>query len=204
MGAFRDQLDGVAWRCLSRFGGTFLVKYTIDQGLLTPVARVSLGIFSGLVMHGFVAWRIRSASGYHPALSALAASGSITICAAILAALHLYDLIQPLPAFAVLAVVAVATMVLALQHGPILAALGLLGGYAVPLLIGAIAIRMGAVLAYATLISASGMLMVRYAYRRWLWWCMLAAALGWNLLSLADASGRRAPRALSGRIGSLQ
>ena len=168
--------------------GIFLVKYTIDQGLLTPVARVSLGIVGGLVMHGFVAWRIRSASGYHPALSALAASGSITICAAILAALHLYDLIQPLPAFAVLAVVAVATMVLAVQHGPILAALGLLGAYAVPLLIGGDSDQMGAVLAYATLISASGMLMVRYAYRRWLWWCMLAAALGWNLLSLAEAS----------------
>ena len=79
-------------------------------------------------------------------------------------------------------------MVLALQHGPILAALGLLGGYAVPLLIGGDSDQMGAVLAYATLISASGMLMVRYAYRRWLWWCMLAAALGWNLLSLAEAS----------------
>ena len=103
--------------------GIFLVKYTIDQGLLTPVARVLLGIGGGLAMHGVVAWRVRTPSGYHPALSALAAAGSITICAAILAALHLYDLIQPVPAFAVLAALAVATMVLALQHGPMLAAL---------------------------------------------------------------------------------
>ena len=168
--------------------GIFLVKYTIDQGLLTPVARVLLGVISGLVMHGFVAWRVRGSSGYHPALSALAAAGSITICAAILAALHLYDLIQPLPAFAVLAVLAIATMVLAMQHGPILAGLGLLGGYAVPLLVGGDSDRMGALLAYATLISASGMLMVRYAYRGWVWWCMLAAALGWNLVSLGDPS----------------
>ena len=168
--------------------GIFLVKYTIDQGLLTPVARVLLGIVGGLAMHGIVAWRVRTSSGYHPALSALAAAGSITISAAILAALHLYDLIQPLPAFAVLAALAVATMVLALRHGPILAALGMLGGYAVPLLVGGDSDRMGALLAYATLISASGMLMVRYAYRRWLWWCMLAAALGWNLVSLGDAS----------------
>ena len=168
--------------------GIFLVKYSIDQGLLTPLARVLLGVVGGLAMHGVVAWRVRAASGYQPALSALAAAGSITICAAILAALHLYDLIAPLPAFAVLAALAVATMVLALQHGPVLAVLGILGGYAVPLLVGGDSDRMGGVLAYATVVSVSGMLMVRYAYRRWLWWCMLAAALGWNLVSFGNAS----------------
>ena len=168
--------------------GIFLVKYTIDQGLLAPLARVVLGIAGGLAMHGFVAWRVRGPGGYHPALSALAAAGSVTIAAAVLAALHLYDLVHPLPAFAILALLALATMLLALQHGPILAALGLLGGYAVPLLVGGDSERMGAVLAYATLISAAGMLMARYACRRWLWWCMLAAALGWNLVSLGTAS----------------
>ena len=165
------------------FAGVFLVKYAIDQGLLTPAARVALGTCTGLAMHALAEWLVRRTRRRHPSFSALAAGASVTLSAAALAALHLYGLVSATVAFAWLAAVSLATMALALRHGPVLAALGLIGSYAVPLLVGGDSGRIVEVLAYCLIVSAAVLLMVRYAYRAWLWWGVLGGSLFWWLLS---------------------
>lgn len=164
--------------------GIFLVKYSIDQGLLTPWARVALGTAAGLAMHALAEWTVRKTARSHPALSALAAGASLTLCAAVLAALHLYELIPAALAFVVLAAVSMATMALALRHGPVLAALGLIGCYVVPLLVGGDGGSIVDVLAYCLIVGVTVISMLRYAYRRWLWWGAVIGSLFWWMTSI--------------------
>ena len=173
--------------------GVFLVKYSIEQGLLTPWARIALGTCTGFAMHALAEWAVRKTGRGHSALSALAAAASLTLCAAALAALHLYELVPPIAAFVFVAAVSMATMVLALRHGPVLAALGLIGCYAVPLLVGGDGGRIVEVMGYCLIVSTAVLLMIRYAYRAWLWRGVVAGSLFWWLLSTGQdaADGSR-------------
>ncbi len=167
--------------------GVFLVKYSIDQGLLTPWARVALGTATGLAMHVLAEWLPRKTGQGHPAFSALAAAGSVTLSAAALAALHLYELVPAIAVFVFLAGVFGATMALALRHGPVLAALGLVGCYAVPLLVGGDG-DVASVLGYCLIVSSAVMLMTRYVSRAWLRRGVLAGSLFWWMTSLVAES----------------
>ena len=176
-------------------GGVFLVKYSIDQGLLTPWARVAIGTLAGFGMHVLAEWLFRKTGNRHPAFSSLAAAGSITLCAAALAALHLYELIPAAATFVFVAAVSMGTLALALRHGPVLAALGLIGSYVVPLLVGGDTGRIVGVLVYCVIVSAAVLLLIRHRFRAWLWHGMLAGATFWWLASLpgSQADGYRGP-----------
>jgi uncharacterized membrane protein len=115
-------------------GGAFLVKLSIDYGLLTPPVRVLLAVLLGLGLCGASEWLARreltepdagSALSYVP--QALAAGGAATVFAAIYAAYQLYGLIGATAAFVLLAATAAATVALALRQGIFVAALGLVG-----------------------------------------------------------------------------
>ncbi|HWK55522.1 MAG TPA: DUF2339 domain-containing protein [Hyphomicrobiales bacterium] len=163
--------------------GVFLVKYSMDQGYLGPLARVVAGVLTGIALHVAAGW-LRRRQGFDPAFAALAGGGSLTLFAALLAALHLYSLLAPGLAFALLALVAVLTMGLALWHGAPLAILGLLGAYAVPLLVGGSSDGMTIALVYALVIAAAALLLMRWVYRRWLWLGMFGGVALWFMLAL--------------------
>ncbi|UTA46633.1 DUF2339 domain-containing protein [Simiduia sp. 21SJ11W-1] len=165
--------------------GVFLAKYSIEQGLLGPGARIAGGIVTGIALHLGALW-LRAKQGAHPSFAALAGGGSITLFAAFLAALHLYQMFSPLTIFACLALVAVATLWLALLHGPVLAAIGMLGAYSVPLLVSTGSGNILAAMAYALIISASVLWLLRMVYRPWLWWGCIAGALLWWALSFSS------------------
>src|SRR5258705_8572583 len=123
-------------------GGGFLVKLSIDYGLLTPSVRVVLGVLLGvgLALAGDWVARREPAPGleettpsYVP--QALAAAGAATVFASLYAAYQLYELLPAGLAFPLLAGTAAATVVISLRHGPLVAALGLVGAYFVPLLV---------------------------------------------------------------------
>lgn len=158
--------------------GIFLAKYSIDQGYLGPGARVTGGILLGLALHSAAEYLRRTREG-HKALAALAAGGSITLFAALLASLHLYQLMNVWLVFAGLSIVALFTMALALLHGPILAILGILAAYLVPVLIGGQAGNALSASVYALIISASALFLIRYVYRPWLWLGLLAGGFFW-------------------------
>jgi uncharacterized membrane protein len=84
-------------------------------------------------------------------------------------------------------------MALATVHGPTLAIMGLLGAYVVPILVSEHSGNTLVALGYSLIVTTAALFLIRFVYRPWLWFGMLAGALGWWLLSLsgADADGYR-------------
>src|SRR5579862_9208907 len=123
-------------------GGAFLVKLSIDQGLLTPLVRVVLGILLGIGLSVGAEWARRrelvedarsGGASYVP--QALAAAGAATVFASLYAAHALYGFLPSGLAFPLLAATAGATVLQSLRYGPLVAALGLVGAFVVPLLV---------------------------------------------------------------------
>ncbi|WP_349369440.1 DUF2339 domain-containing protein [Salinarimonas sp.] len=153
-------------------GGIFLVRASIEAGLLGPAARIGLGaLFALALMAGGEILRRRTApipafgGAYAP--GALTAAGATTAFAVTYAAFALYGFIGPTLAFALLAAIALGTMVAAALHGPALAALGLLGALVAPLLIETDAPNAWALIAYLAFVAASAYGVARL--RRWRW-----------------------------------
>jgi uncharacterized membrane protein len=164
--------------------GVFLVRHSIEQGWLGPTARVLLGMATGLALHALAEWLRRRMERNYDAVAALAGGASLTLYAAVLAALHLYQLWPPAVIFLLLALISLGTLLLALRHGPVLAILGMLGAYAVPALLGGAADQLVTVLAYVLTVALAGFLLMRYVYRPWLWWGTVAGALLWWWIAL--------------------
>ncbi|WJR67529.1 DUF2339 domain-containing protein [Neorhizobium sp. CSC1952] len=132
------------------FGGIFLVRYSIEAGLLGPGARLTLAAIFGLILlaageivrRRFSPWAMPQISErYGNALSGamipgvLTAAGAVTLLGAIYAAHAIYGFIGPASAFILLALVSFATIALSLLHGQALAGLGLLASLATPALV---------------------------------------------------------------------
>jgi uncharacterized membrane protein len=123
-------------------GGIFLVRYTIEAGLLGPAARVSLAGALGIVLIAVAEYLRRTrlempspgAKGaYLPGI--LTAAGAFVLFGAIYAAHGIYGFIGPATAYVLLGVVGVATIAAALVHGQALGGLGVVGSLATPLLV---------------------------------------------------------------------
>lgn len=118
------------------FAGFFLVRYWIDNGLLTPEMRVLLGLAFGGVLLGAAHWlRARNIAGGARIAQALAGAGIADLYICLFAAATLYDLIAPWLGFIGMALVTALAVFLALEHGVPIALLGLLGGFFTPALI---------------------------------------------------------------------
>ncbi|OMP73615.1 hypothetical protein BV900_07895 [Agrobacterium tumefaciens] len=123
-------------------GGIFLIKYSIESGLLSPAVRLSLAAIFGLGL-GLAGEAIRRkavpgiATTYSNAMipGVLTAAGALTLFGVIYAAYGIYDYISPTTAFILLGLVAFATIGLSLLHGQALAGFGLLGSMLTPALI---------------------------------------------------------------------
>ncbi len=169
-------------------GGAFLVKLSIDYGLLTPAVRVTLGVLLGLALWAgaeWVVWGVPPAGRQGNVSQALAAAGAATIFASLYAAYQLYGLLPPALAFPLLALTAAATVLMSLQHGPFVAVLGLAGAFAVPAMVGSEQPSAFALFAYLILVGAGSLALLRHRAWWWLAWIALAGSIGWALLWLA-------------------
>jgi uncharacterized membrane protein len=109
------------------------VKYTAEAGLLGPTARVVGAFLFGIGLLVAGEWmRPRVARLAH----GLSAAGVSTLFVALLAAVHLYHLIPEVAGFFGMLVLTIFAVLLSLRQGPIIALVGLVGGYMAPLLIG--------------------------------------------------------------------
>jgi len=124
------------------FGGIFLVRYSIEAGLLGPAARLTLACIFGLIlMAGGELLRRRAMPQMSERFSnamipgALTAAGAVTLLGAIFASYAVYDFIGATPAFILLAFVSFVTIALSLLHGQALAGLGLLASLITPALV---------------------------------------------------------------------
>ncbi len=121
--------------------GIFLVQYGVENGLLPPTARVIAALLFGaaMIVTGEIIRRKygddeTSATAYLP--SVFSGAGLVTLFGGILAARQLYDLIGPEAALAAMVLVALVGLVLGWFHGPLLAAVGLIGAFAAPFVVG--------------------------------------------------------------------
>jgi len=173
-------------------GGAFLVKLSIDYGLLTPLVRIVLGVLLGIGLWAGAEWVVwEEPAEIRPSnvAQALAAAGAVTIFASLFAAYQLYGLLPPAVAFPLLAATSAATVLMSLQHGPFVAVLGLAGAFAVPLLVGSNEPLALPLFAYLTLVSAASLALLRHRAWWWLAWVSVAGSIGWALLWLVLSYG---------------
>ncbi|MES0864061.1 DUF2339 domain-containing protein [Ruegeria sp. SCPT10] len=121
--------------------GIFLVQYGVENGLLPPSARVAAALAFGaaLIAAGeFVRRKFGddedASTAYLP--SVFSGAGLVTLFGGVLAARQLYDLISPEAALGGMVLIVLLGLVLGWFHGPLLAAVGLLGGFAAPFMVG--------------------------------------------------------------------
>lgn len=169
--------------------GTFLVKYAIDEGLLGPAARVTLGFVLGVVLAAGGEWlrqrplqRAIAAVRPNYVPPALTSSGLFIAFGSIYAAYALYGLIPPFVAFAGLALVALAAVGLSLLQGPFVALLGLFSAFATPALIATNTPSAWGLFSYLLLVEAACLALARY--RAWWWFSIptLAGTVVWPVL----------------------
>ena len=164
-------------------GGFFLVKYTIEAGLVGPGVRIFLGalLAVGLLAGGEWLRRKENASNIAgvPAAnipSILTAAGTAVAYATVWAAYELYGFLPPALAFVLLGAVALGTLAAALLHGPWVAALGLVGAYVTPILVSTEVPNYWALYIYLAVVSAAAFGLARI--RLWRWLAVTAVAFG--------------------------
>lgn len=162
--------------------GVFMVAYSIENQLMSPETRLVLAGLTGIALHAVAEW-LRRKKGTDMVFAALAGGASIILYASLLAAFSLPQPPSPQVIFIGLALVSFATLWLALRHGPELAALGLLGGYLVPLLVKTDAGHIEYALIYSLILTFFALWLLAYVKRQWLWWGVVAGSLLWWLVS---------------------
>jgi uncharacterized membrane protein len=161
--------------------GVLFFKYSIEHGLISPTLRVTLGTLAGI---GAIAASERLRGRYGFTSNGLAGGGVATLYAAFWAAKSLYGLIGMELAFALMSLTTAVSCFLAIRHGSLLIAnLGLVGGFATPLLLSSGSDRPLGLFGYLLVLDA-GFLFVAYK-RKWplvAGLCLLGTALlqaGW-------------------------
>jgi uncharacterized membrane protein len=184
-------------------GAIFLVRYSIEQGLIGPGMRIFLGALFAAALITAGEWTRRresmSAATSLPQASIpamLTAAGTIAAFATVWAAYGLYAFLGPGSAFLLLGVVALATLAAALLHGPALAGLGLVGAYVTPLLVSTEQPSFWALYLYLAVVTAAAFALARARLWRWLAITAVVASTLWILPGLIDAPGEPAPHLL--------
>lgn len=108
-------------------------KYSIENDLISPLTRIVLGYFTAIGLLGF---GIKLKQKYE-SYSAVLVSGSIVILYFItFFAYNFYDLIPPIPTFALMVIFTAFAVVAAISYNrQVIAHIGLVGAYAVPFLL---------------------------------------------------------------------
>ena len=154
--------------------GAFLVKYSIDIGLLSPAVRILLGLLLGTALLGGGQWLRRQA----PAIAqALAAAAVADWFASLFAATALYHLLSPGFGFVCLAVVTAIGIALALREGPFVGIVGLAGGFITPAIVASGTPQAGVLFAYLFLIQLGALIL---QHKRG-WWYLAALGIGGGL-----------------------
>lgn len=184
-------------------GGVFLVRYSIESGLLGPGVRLTLAALFGLILIAAGELVRRKALPKAEALYAnamvpgiLTAAGAVSLFGAIYAAHGIYEFIGPTLAFLLLGLTAFGVLGLSLLHGQALAGLGLVGSMLTPLLISTTAPSLWTLFIYLTVAQVATALASRI--KGWLIVPAIAQVLLglWALVALID-SAEITPIALS-------
>jgi uncharacterized membrane protein len=175
-------------------GGFFMVRYSIEAGLLGPGVRTVLGALFALALLGAGEWTRRKESisqiaalpiANIPAI--LTAAGTAVAFATVYAAYALYGFLVPATAFILLGLVALGTLAAALLHGPALAGLGVVGAFVTPVLVSSGKPDYWALYIYLAIVTAAAFGLARVRLWRWLAVTTIAFALLWTLPDLGTS-----------------
>lgn len=172
-------------------GGFFMVRYSIEAGLLGPGVRTILGGLFALALLAAGEWtRRRESISQIAALpianipAILTAAGTAVAFATVYAAYALYGFLVPATAFILLGLVAMGTLAAALLHGPALAGLGVVGAFVTPVLVSSGKPDYWALYIYLAIVTAAAFGLARVRLWRWLAVTTIAFALLWTLPGL--------------------
>lgn len=183
-------------------GGFFMVRYSIEAGLLGPGVRVFLGGLFAAALLGAGEWTRRKESistiealpiANIPAI--LTAAGTAVAFATIYAAYALYGFLVPATAFVLLGIVAMGTLAAALLHGPALAGLGVVGAFVTPVLVSSGKPDYWALYIYLAIVTAASFGLARIRLWRWLAVTTIVFAVLWIFPGLDAAELQVAPHA---------
>ncbi|MBA3607232.1 MAG: DUF2339 domain-containing protein [Chthoniobacterales bacterium] len=153
-------------------GVVFLVKYSFENNLITPLGRVAIGIVigSGLVLLG---WRL-ARGRYRVTAQSLCATGIVILYADLFAAHSFYGLISLTTAFFAMSAVTLFSFLLAVNlSAQVIVILGLLGGFLTPAVLNSGADNAPALFLYIALLDLG---IAAVALRKsWLYLVLLAA-----------------------------
>jgi uncharacterized membrane protein len=183
-------------------GGFFMVRYSIEAGLIGPEVRVTLGGLFALALLLAGEWTRRRESistleanpiANIPAI--LTAAGTAVAFATVYAAYALYDFLVPATAFVLLGLVAMGTLAAALLHGPALAGLGVVGAFVTPVLVSSGKADYWALYIYIAIVTAAAFGMARIRMWRWLAVTTIAFAMFWTFPCLQCGPSMVGPHA---------
>lgn len=154
--------------------GLYFFQYSIEHDLIPPWLRVTVGALVGLGCIVGAEWRARER--YPEAANAIAGAGVVILYAAVWAARALYDLIGLEVAFASMVAVTAACTALSYRHASlVVATIGLVGGFATPLMLSTGDVRPFGLFAYLLMLDS---FLLFVSYKR-----------GWPVLALLSLIG---------------
>ena len=175
-------------------GGGFMVKYSIDNNLISPAVRIIMGFIIGMVMAiggeyirqkrlnapkdkpSALEDKLSKTPDYLP--SAVSAAGLLTAFAAIYSAYIIYDFISPIVTLVILTALAFLSTGLAFYQGKFFAYLGLIGGIILPMLVSTGGGEAWKLFPYLLIVISASL----YAAQKKSWVDIAAAALGLSLV----------------------
>ena len=189
-------------------GGFFMVRYSIEAGLLGPGVRTLLGGAFALALLAAGEWTRRKESistiaalpiANIPAI--LTAAGTAVAFATVYAAYALYGFLVPATAFVLLGLVALGTLAAALLHGPALAGLGIAAAFVTPILVSSNKPDYWALYIYLAIVTAAAFGLARIRLWRWLAVTTIVLALLWTFPCLQCGPSMLGPHAIPCRRG---
>jgi len=170
--------------------GFFLVRFSIESGLLGPGVRSGIGALFGIaLLAGSEAARRLKATADDPRIAqALAGAGVASLYGTLYMAAELYGLVGAGLAFTLMAAITLAALGLSLRHGPPTAIMGLVGGFVAPFVAGIDPASVVPLLVYLALFTAG--LFALAIHRGWTWLALAATGGGliWPLVLMALAA----------------
>ncbi|MBM3647629.1 MAG: DUF2339 domain-containing protein [Alphaproteobacteria bacterium] len=164
----------------------FLVRYSIEEGYLSPEVRVILAALFGFALIG-AAERVRGRD--ERVAQALAGAGVASLYGALFAAVALYDMISKTAAGGGAVALTAFAIGVSLRHGIFVAGLAFVGGFVSPAIIGSETPNTPVLFGYLLAIAAGTLAAIRH--RGWwpLGWGVLAGAALWTGLWMSSLAG---------------
>ena len=164
----------------------FLVRYSIEEGYLSPEVRVILAALFGFALIGG-AEKMRSRD--ERVAQALAAAGVASIYGALFASVALYGMVSKVAAGGAAAALTAFAIGVSLRHGIFVAGLAFVGGFVSPAIIGSETPNTPVLFGYLLAIAAGTLAVIRL--RGWwpLGWGVLAGSAIWTLIWMSSLAG---------------